>query len=89
MDGIDNDCDGSVDEDAAAGDGDGDGYDESQGDCADDNLSIRVLQRFIMTESTKTAMDYLTLIKMAMAQILPTSAEQIVMTSIQAWKHWT
>ena len=40
LDGIDNDCDGSVDEDAAAGDGDGDGYDESQGDCADDNAAI-------------------------------------------------
>ena len=46
-------------------------------------------QKSIMMVLTRTVMECLTLIKMAMAQILPTSAEQIAMTSIQVWKHWT
>lgn len=39
-DGIDNDCDGYIDEDTDDGDDDGDGYTERQGDCDDENAVI-------------------------------------------------
>ena len=39
-DGVDNDCDGDVDEDLDDGDEDGDGYSEADGDCDDDNAHV-------------------------------------------------
>ncbi len=39
-DGIDNDCDGNVDEGTAQGDDDGDGFSEAGGDCNDSNANI-------------------------------------------------
>ena len=40
MDGVDNDCDGDVDEGTEAFDDDGDGYTEQGGDCDDGNAAI-------------------------------------------------
>jgi hypothetical protein len=39
-DGLDNDCDGDVDEDTAGSDDDGDGYSEAEGDCDDGDPAI-------------------------------------------------
>ena len=39
-DGLDNDCDGRIDEGTAAGDDDGDGFDEASGDCDDDDRTV-------------------------------------------------
>jgi N-acetylmuramoyl-L-alanine amidase len=39
-DGVDNDCDGEVDEDLDDGDDDDDGYSEADGDCDDDNANV-------------------------------------------------
>ena len=40
FDGIDNDCDGAVDEDTLEGDDDGDGFSEAEGDCDDTDPSV-------------------------------------------------
>ena len=40
LDGIDNNCDGQIDEGAQAGDLDGDGVDVFNGDCNDDDPSV-------------------------------------------------
>ena len=40
IDGVDNDCDGEVDEDSLISDDDGDGYSEADGDCDDDDPSV-------------------------------------------------
>ena len=40
IDGIDNDCDGLIDEGTTAYDDDGDGFSEDDGDCNDDNAEI-------------------------------------------------
>ena len=40
VDGVDNDCDGDVDEDTIASDDDGDGWTEEQGDCDDSSASV-------------------------------------------------
>ena len=39
-DGLDNDCDGEVDEDSLTSDDDGDGYSEVDGDCDDENPDV-------------------------------------------------
>ena len=39
-DGVDNDCDGQVDEGTDSGDDDGDGYSENDGDCDDNNADV-------------------------------------------------
>ncbi len=39
-DGLDNDCDGEVDEDTAGSDDDGDGYSEAEGDCDDGDPAV-------------------------------------------------
>ena len=39
-DGLDNDCDGRVDEDTSSFDDDGDGYSEDEGDCSDQSAEI-------------------------------------------------
>ncbi len=39
-DGVDNDCDGEVDEDTVASDDDGDGYSEAEGDCDDSDPAV-------------------------------------------------
>jgi hypothetical protein len=38
--GVDDDCDGSIDEDTPGSDDDGDGYDEAHGDCDDANAAV-------------------------------------------------
>ena len=40
LDGIDNDCDGVIDEETGAADDDGDGFNEAEGDCDDTDPSI-------------------------------------------------
>ena len=40
LDGMDNDCDGTIDENTVAFDDDGDGYSENEGDCADADASV-------------------------------------------------
>ena len=39
-DGVDNDCDGQIDEDTSLDDADGDGFTEADGDCDDDDASV-------------------------------------------------
>jgi len=39
-DSLDNDCDGTVDEDTLEGDDDGDGFSETEGDCDDENPDV-------------------------------------------------
>jgi MYXO-CTERM domain-containing protein len=40
FDGIDNDCDGEIDEDTLEGDDDGDGFSEAEGDCDDSDPDV-------------------------------------------------
>ena len=40
IDGLDNDCDGEIDEDSLISDDDGDGYSEADGDCDDEDPSV-------------------------------------------------